>query len=914
MMRSIPLDSLQWLHFLQKEMLLLFLLVLSCGRSVAQDPCPPFEPGEFRTQTQGGWGAEECSGGNPACYLAATFAAAFPEGLTIGCEEGNHWTFTSAETVSAFLPQGSTAALLGFDAVDPVGEAGVLAGQLVAAKLSLAFDAVDEGFGASSDGIVQLTFADGIYEGWTVGAVISTADLVIGGCIPFDGSLSDLVEALTLFNEAFVDGTVVSGGLSWPGCEDEDNGGGGSGGGGSGGGGSGGGDGPDFGGCDGVACLFEVNCPSDVQLGCIAEADTAAAVNGFPEVVLVCCTTNIEEGLIGCDTLTPVLDWQWSDVVFGSCPTTVVRTFSAPLVEAGFDTTVTCSQTLLLNDTTAPTILCPPDLALGCGEDLEPAATGFATATDACGTVIVTYVDAPLTSEEGIARIWTATDACGNTASCQQSIALPDATPPMLTLTCPSDTALTFVGDCTLELPDGSYGEATATATDALDANPLVTVVFEDVTAFPCSGQAVVTRVWTATAQDACGNEVTASCEQTITYTDDSAPEFNNTCGIGNGDTIQVCCSPDGSIDLPPACLVTLSDNCGATVIYDEVPTSGYAPAPGAQQACSAVQPEPFENGLTCEGDTAHVLRLFCFPGTDEQVAYFTAMGVGEVQIFDETTWTLSWSVMAFDNPNAGFDLTATFNEGVDWNGWNSRGVPAGFKGECVDMSLALGWMYYILDEGTLTGWGDYTGSEFTLSHQPESKFYGAQVGEGANQHNARYGFGSTLNYSGTLVVDGNTVASDIKCCGDLHGEIECCEPFTITRTYTASDCAGNTTVFSYVIQSLGDDCPEADGGTADRTVELPQNRSGAIGVTGMAPNPAGDDVTLRFAVDEPLTVEATLLDMAGQVVLDLGARDADPGIEETLRFDVGRLPAGLYQLRLTAPGEAATRNLLVVH
>ena len=144
MMRSIPLGGLQWLHFVQKEILLLFLLVLSGGRSVAQDPCPPFEPGEFRTQTQGGWGAEECSGGNPACYLAATFAAAFPEGLTIGCEEGNHWTFTSAETVAAFLPQGSSAALLGFDAVDPVGEAGVLAGQLVAAKLSLAFDAVDE--------------------------------------------------------------------------------------------------------------------------------------------------------------------------------------------------------------------------------------------------------------------------------------------------------------------------------------------------------------------------------------------------------------------------------------------------------------------------------------------------------------------------------------------------------------------------------------------------------------------------------------------------------------------------------------------------------------------------------------------------------------------------------------------------
>ena len=46
-------------------------------------------------------------------------------------------------------------------------------------------------------------------------------------------------------------------------------------------------------------------------------------------------------------------------------------------------------------------------------------------------------------------------------------------------------------------------------------------------------------------------------------------------------------------------------------------------------------------------------------------------------------------------------------------------------------MAQAQTWMYYLLSEGTLTGWGEYTGSTFALAHQPESKFYGTQLGEG---------------------------------------------------------------------------------------------------------------------------------------------------------------------------------------
>ena len=64
-------------------------------------------------------------------------------------------------------------------------------------------------------------------------------------------------------------------------------------------------------------------------------------------------------------------------------------------------------------------------------------------------------------------------------------------------------------------------------------------------------------------------------------------------------------------------------------------------------------------------------------------------------------------------------------------------------------------WMYFILQQGTFTGWGAYEGSSFSLSHQPVSEFFGCQVGESANNMNTNYGFSSWLLYNGTLVVDG---------------------------------------------------------------------------------------------------------------------------------------------------------------
>ena len=53
-----------------------------CSMAQVGDNDCLIEVGDFRTQTQGGWGIDDCSGDNPACYRNAHFMDAFPDGVT----------------------------------------------------------------------------------------------------------------------------------------------------------------------------------------------------------------------------------------------------------------------------------------------------------------------------------------------------------------------------------------------------------------------------------------------------------------------------------------------------------------------------------------------------------------------------------------------------------------------------------------------------------------------------------------------------------------------------------------------------------------------------------------------------------------------------------------------------------------
>jgi len=78
-------------------------------------------------------------------------------------------------------------------------------------------------------------------------------------------------------------------------------------------------------------------------------------------------------------------------------------------------------QTIKVVDTTRPVLTLPEDVTIGGGESIDPSNTGEATAFDVGDpSVVLTYED--IRSGDHITRIWTATDASGNSISGIQTI------------------------------------------------------------------------------------------------------------------------------------------------------------------------------------------------------------------------------------------------------------------------------------------------------------------------------------------------------------------------------------------------------------------------------------------------------------------------------------------------------------
>ena len=170
--------------------------------------------------------------------------------------------------------------------------------------------------------------------------------------------------------------------------------------------------------------------------------------------------------------------------------------------------------TIIVQDTTPPDIICPPDVTLECPANTTPSATGKATATDTCGAATITHSDQWQQScgNAGIlARTWTATDESGNTSTCVQFITVVDTTPPVIT--CPPDV--------TLQCPADTSVEANGSAS-AVDTCGTVTIAHSDQWQPGCGNTGTLTRTWSAT--DECGNS--SSSLQTLTVVDTTTPQF----------------------------------------------------------------------------------------------------------------------------------------------------------------------------------------------------------------------------------------------------------------------------------------------------------------------------------------------------------------------------------------------------
>ncbi|MDZ7879491.1 MAG: SdrD B-like domain-containing protein, partial [Saprospiraceae bacterium] len=144
----------------------------------------------------------------------------------------------------------------------------------------------------------------------------------------------------------------------------------------------------------------------------------------------------------------------------------------------------------------------PLDITVECS---SVPAIATATAMDNCTTnPTVTSTEARTNGtcpdSYTLTRTWTATDACGNTATASQIVTVIDLTAPVL-----ANVPVNMTLACEQVVPTA----ATPTVTDNCDANATVTMAETTPTA------TTIVRTWTAT--DACGNTSTASQTMTIT-------------------------------------------------------------------------------------------------------------------------------------------------------------------------------------------------------------------------------------------------------------------------------------------------------------------------------------------------------------------------------------------------------------
>jgi len=192
-------------HILRfKHFLLLAMFFFISGLTIAQTSCPG-----FKTFTQGGWGSTP-SGSNPGTFLNNNFAANFPAPtyLTIGCT--NMLQLTSASAVRAFLPNGTTPAVLPSGTrINPTKTnfSNVFAGQLVALALNLRFDNNIASFGSSTTNLKDLVIASGPFIGKTVQFLFDEANKKIGGCTAFNATLSQYTTAIDNVNRNYDNGT-----------------------------------------------------------------------------------------------------------------------------------------------------------------------------------------------------------------------------------------------------------------------------------------------------------------------------------------------------------------------------------------------------------------------------------------------------------------------------------------------------------------------------------------------------------------------------------------------------------------------------------------------------------------------------------------------------------------------------------
>lgn len=272
-----------------------------------------------------------------------------------------------------------------------------------------------------------------------------------------------------------------------------------------------------------------VSCPPnkevDAQGDCSVAVTVGTATATGGENVTIFATRSDGKPMYDCDVNGNNCIRRSSDAPFAGGVTTI--TWTATSHDASGDETgnSSCTQTITVNnaneDTTAPVITCPANITRSndAGQCSAVINVGTASATDNCDSnpeVVGTRSDnEPLDAPypKGTTTItWTATDASGNSSSCDQTVTVNDTENP--TISCPADiTRNNDPGACGAVV---SY-TAPVGSDNCPGATTAQTAGLPSGSTFP-----VGTTTNTFEVTDSSGNKT--SCSFTVTVNDEEPP------------------------------------------------------------------------------------------------------------------------------------------------------------------------------------------------------------------------------------------------------------------------------------------------------------------------------------------------------------------------------------------------------
>lgn len=285
----------------------------------------------------------------------------------------------------------------------------------------------------------------------------------------------------------------------------------------------------------------KITCPSSLTVSCASQVPAASPGNA--QVSDNCGTA--------------FLNTEVTDVISNQvCASQYHLTRIFKVTDAAGHT-ASCSQKYVVNDQTPPTISCPPNATLSCGEDALEVDLNKVVVSDNCGSYTKSHVKDDIANKIcdnnfTLTRTFRVEDDCGRSATCSVKIRVqnqPASTaivcPPNITVSCPSEAP--------------ASNPASSAVSDYC-GNILNTVSWlgDLVTNKTCDNRYVISRTYRAT--DACG--VTGNCVQKITVSDQTPPTL--VCPVN----ITVSCAAEVPLAAPTD--VSVSDNCngGKMSIY----------------------------------------------------------------------------------------------------------------------------------------------------------------------------------------------------------------------------------------------------------------------------------------------------------------------------------------------------------